>query len=148
MRVAVACDHAGFPLKGTVSEAVRNAGHEVIDLGIFEAETSDYPDDAERAGKALQSGQADRAIVVCGSGVGVCIAANKMKGVYAGVCHDTYSARQGVEHDNMNMLCLGGKIVGAEVAKELVNAFLSARFSEEERHRRRVMKIRAIEQRE
>ncbi len=146
MRIAVACDHAGFPLKEEVIQAVQAAGHEVLDLGTFTTEAVDYPDYAYKAGKAVLSGQADRAIVLCGSGVGATIAANKIKGIYACLCHDTYSAHQGVEHDNMNVLCLGARIIGAELAKEIVHSFLRATMSSEERHLRRVGKIRAIEQ--
>ncbi len=145
MRIAVACDHGGFPLKETVVQTVLQAGHDVLDLGTNSPAAVDYPDFAERAGRALQNGEADRAIVLCGSGVGACIAANKMKGVYEGVCHDVYSAHQGVEHDNMNVLCLGARIVGIELAKELVAAFLNAKFSTEERHRRRVAKVLELE---
>ena len=150
MRVAVACDHAGFPLKETVIQAVEQCGHEVLDLGAFSTARVDYVDFAVKAGVALQEGKAERGILICGSGVGVCIAANKMKGVYASICHDTYSAHQGVEHDAMNMLCLGGRIIGPEIARELVFAFLNARFvgndPGEERHARRVKKVRDLEQ--
>jgi ribose 5-phosphate isomerase B len=145
MIVAVACDHAGYPLKDTVMDVIRSAGHEVIDLGTHSLDSVDYPDYAEKLGLAVQKGEAERGVLVCGSGVGACIAANKVKGVYAGLCHDTYSARQGVEHDDMNVLCLGARIIGPELAKVLVDAFLSARFSDEERHRRRVDKIKRIE---
>ncbi len=147
MRVAIACDHGGFPLKEDVMKVVAGAGHQVIDLGTFSCEPVDYPDYSEKAGLALQKGEADRAIVLCGSGVGASIAANKIHGVYAGLCHDTYSAHQGVEHDNMNMLCLGARIIGPELAKEIVGAFLAAKFSSEERHHRRVEKVHAIEAR-
>jgi ribose 5-phosphate isomerase B len=145
MRVAVACDHAGFPLKDEVMRAVREAGHEPVDLGTFTTESVDYPDYAEKVGRALLSGDTERGILVCGSGVGACIAANKIKGIYAGLCHDVYSARQGVEHDNMNVLCLGARIIGPALVPDLVTAFLGAQFSTEERHRRRVGKIRSIE---
>ncbi len=145
MRVAVAADHAGFPLKATVIEAVRAAGHEPLDLGVNSPDPVDYPDYAEKLGRAILSGQAERGVLVCGSGVGACIAANKLDGIYAGLCHDTYSARQGVEHDNMNVLCLGARVIGPALAPELVSAFLSAQFSTEERHRRRVGKIRRLE---
>lgn len=145
MRIAIACDHAGFPLKAAVIETVQAAGHTVLDLGTHNTDPVDYPDYAEKAGRALQRGEADRAILLCGSGVGACIAANKMKGVYACLCHDTYSAHQGVEHDNMNALCLGGRIIGVELMKEIVRAFLSVEFSTEERHRRRVGKILQLE---
>ncbi|WP_299028237.1 ribose 5-phosphate isomerase B [uncultured Thermanaerothrix sp.] len=145
MRVAIACDHGGFPLKASVVEAVRSLGHEVVDFGVDSEERVDYPDFAEKAGRALQRGEVERAILICASGIGVNIAANKMQGVYAGVCHDTYSAHQGVEHDNMNTLCLGGRIIGPELAKEIVRAFLMAKFLGEDRYRRRFEKVRALE---
>jgi ribose 5-phosphate isomerase B len=146
MRVAVAVDHGGFPLKETILEEIRKMGHEPIDLGAFKLEPSDdYPDYAQKLGSAIRAGQAERGILVCGSGVGACIAANKMQGVYASVAHETYSAAQGVEHDNMNVLCLGARVIGDEVAKMLVDAFLGATYSTEERHHRRVGKTRRIE---
>jgi ribose 5-phosphate isomerase B len=145
MRVAVAADHGGFPLKDTVLEVVRACGHEPIDLGTNSAESVDYPDYAEKVGAAITSGAAERGILICGSGIGACIAANKIRGIYACVAHDTYSAAQGVEHDNMNVLCLGARIIGVEVVKGLVKAFLGAEFSTEVRHRRRVGKVHAIE---
>ncbi|MEW6028329.1 MAG: ribose 5-phosphate isomerase B [Chloroflexota bacterium] len=149
MKVAVACDHAGFPLKETVLAAVRAAGHEPIDLGTHSAESVDYPDFAAKVGRSIQAGEAERGILVCGSGIGACIAANKMKGVYASICHDTYSAAQGVAHDDMNVLCLGGRVVGPELAKALVSAFLNARYIGNdlggERLARRVAKIRKLE---
>jgi len=149
MKIAVACDHAGYPLKHIVLDAVRASGHEVLDLGTDSTEPVDYPDFAEKLGRALKSGEAERGILLCGSGVGASIAANKMSGIYAAVCHDTYSAHQGVEHDDMNVLCLGARIVGPELVYELVTAFLAARFvgddPGQERHRRRVDKVRKIE---
>jgi ribose 5-phosphate isomerase B len=145
MRVAIACDHGGFPLKESIIKTVEQQGHQALDLGAFSSESSDYPDFAEKIGLAINNGEADRGILICGSGVGACIAANKIKGIYAAICHDTYSAHQGVEHDDMNVLCLGARIVGVELAKELVAAFLSAEFSSEARHVRRVNKMRAIE---
>ncbi|MFZ5904024.1 MAG: ribose 5-phosphate isomerase B [Chloroflexota bacterium] len=149
MKVAVACDHAGFPLKETVLAAVRAAGHEPIDLGTHSAESVDYPDFAVKVGRSIQAGDAERGILVCGSGIGACIVANKMKGVYASICHDTYSAAQGVAHDDMNVLCLGGRVVGPELAKALVSAFLNARYIGNdlggERLARRVAKIRKLE---
>jgi len=149
VRVAVACDHAGFPLKDVVLDAVLAAGHEVIDLGTYSAEAVDYPEYAEKLGNAIQIGEAERGILLCGSGVGACIAVNKMKGVYSAICHDTYSAHQGVEHDDMNVLCLGARILGPEMVRELVSTFLSARFvgndPGQERHKRRVAKVRMIE---
>jgi ribose 5-phosphate isomerase B len=146
MRIAVASDHGGFPLKPVVIDAARAAGHEVLDLGAYDAESSDYPDFALKIGAAIHRGEVERGILICGSGVGACIAANKIQGVYASVCHDTYSARQGVEHDDMNVLCLGARIVGAALAEELVRAFLGAEFSRAERHMRRTGKIKKIEQ--
>jgi ribose 5-phosphate isomerase B len=149
MRIAVAFDHAGFQLKQTILGAVRSAGHEPIDLGTDSDSPVDYPDYAVRLGRAILDGEAQRGILVCGSGVGVSIAANKIPGVYAAVCHDTYSAHQGVEHDDMNVLCLGARVVGVELAREIVLAFASARYigndPGEERHARRVAKVRAIE---
>ena len=150
MKIAIACDHGGFPLKETVIEAVRAAGHDVFDLGTDSAESVDYPDFAEKLGHAIQNGDAERGILMCGSGVGANIAANKMNGVYAAICHDTYSAHQGVEHDDMNVLCIGSRIIGPEPAKEIVTAFLGARFvgndPGEERHARRVFKVRRLEE--
>jgi len=146
MKIAIAADHAGFPLKKTVIATVQSMGHTALDLGTDSIESVDYPDFAEKAGKTLVSGEADRAIVICGSGVGACIAANKMVGVYAGICHDVYSAAQGVEHDQMNMLCLGARIIGSELAKLIVKSFINATPSDASRHLRRVGKIRAIEE--
>jgi ribose 5-phosphate isomerase B len=148
VKVAVACDHAGFPLKATILDVVRKAGHEVVDLGTDSTASVDYPDFAEKAGRAIQRKEVERAIVICGSGVGASVAANKMIGVRAGLCHDTYSAHQCVEHDDVNMLTLGARIIGPEVAVEVVRAFLAAKFTGEERHVRRVNKILAIEERE
>ena len=145
MKIAIACDHAGFPLKDTILDVIHAAGHEPLDLGAFNTDPVDYPDYAEKLGKAIQAGEAERGVLLCGSGVGACIAANKMKGIYAGVCHDTYSAHQGVEHDDMNVLCLGARILGVEPAREIVTAFLGAQFSDEERHQRRVEKVRRLE---
>jgi len=151
MKIAVACDHAGFPLKQLVMETIRLAGHEILDLGTDSKKPVDYPDYSEKVGRAIQNGEARRGILLCGSGVGACIAANKMQGVYACVCHDTYSAHQGVEHDEMNVLCIGARIIGPELAREIVSAFLEARFEGQdpgqERHARRVIKIRKLESR-
>jgi RpiB/LacA/LacB family sugar-phosphate isomerase len=146
MIVAIAFDHGGFPLKDIVLDTVRSAGHTPLDLGAYVSEMDDFPDYAQKIGQAIVSGEAERGVFVCGSGVGACIAANKIKGIYACVCHDTYSAHQGVEHDNMNVLCLGGRIIGPELARELIFAFLSAKFSEAERFHRRFEKIRSIEE--
>jgi ribose 5-phosphate isomerase B len=147
MRVAIAADHAGFPLKETVMMAVRAAGHEPIDLGTHDASPVDYPDFAEKVGGAVQRGEAERGIILCGSGVGASIAANKLKGIRSSVCHDTYTAHQGVEHDDMNVLAIGGRVIGPELAVEIVRAYLGARFSGEERHARRVGKVKDIEAR-
>lgn len=146
MRVAVAADHAGFPLKDEVIQAVRAAGHEPVDLGTDSTAPVDYPDYAEKIALAIKEGQVERGVLVCGSGLGACIAANKINGIYAGLAHDVYSAHQGVEHDNMNVLCLGARVIGPAIVPGLVQAFLSATFSTEERHRRRVGKIRKLEQ--
>ena len=145
MIIAIACDHAGFPLKEAVIEVMKAGGHEPLDLGTNNTDSVDYPDYAEKLGRAITEGNAERGILVCGSGVGASIAANKLKGIYAAVCHDTYSAHQGVEHDDMNVLCLGARIVGVEPAREIVAAFLGAKFSKGERHLRRVGKVRKIE---
>ena len=148
MKIAVAADHAGYPLKETVIDAIHASGHTPIDLGTHSTESVDYPDFAEKAGTAILDGSVDRAIVICGSGVGACIAGNKMGGVYAGLCHDTYSASQGVEHDQMNMLCLGARIIGSELAIRIVESFLNAQPSDDPRHQRRVGKIKSIEKRQ
>ncbi len=149
MKVVVGFDHAGFPLKQTVLDAVRDAGHEPIDVGTNSADPVDYPDFAEKVGRAIQSGEAERGILCCGSGVGACIAANKMKGIFASICHDTYSAAQGVMHDDMNVLCLGGRIIGPELVKVLVPAFLNAEYQGNkaggERLAKRVEKIHQLE---
>jgi len=146
MKVAIAADHGGWPLKSTVLAAVRAAGHEPIDLGTHSADPVDYPDYAAAAARAVQRGEVERAIVLCGSGVGAAVVANKVRGVRAGVCHDVYSAHQGVEHDDVNVLALGARVVGASLAEELVRAFLGARFTGEERHRRRLAKVQALEE--
>ncbi|MEX2235909.1 MAG: ribose 5-phosphate isomerase B [Dehalococcoidia bacterium] len=146
MRVAVACDHAGYHLKARVLAEVEKAGHKAIELGVFSTEPSDYPDAALELGEAMLAGRAERGILVCGSGVGASVAANKVPGIRAALCHDTYSAHQGVEHDDMNVLCLGSRIVGEELAAELIRAFLAAGFQHEERFVRRLNKVLAIEQ--
>jgi len=144
-RIAIASDHAGFALKEEIGAQLRREGFLVLDLGTNTTEPVDYPDYSRAIGKAIQEGQAERGILVCGSGVGASVAANKMKGVRAGLCHDTYSAHQGVEHDDMNVLCLGARVIGTELARELVASFLAARFSGEERHVRRLDKVKEIE---
>jgi len=146
MRVAVSTDHAGLPLKKAVIEAIQESGHEILDLGTDSYESSDHPDFAEKAGRAIINREADRAVVMCGSGVGVNITLNKMKGVYASVCHDAYSAHQGVEHDNMNVLCMGGAIIGTSHAKEIVRNFLKASLMDVDRYKRRIKKFKTIEQ--
>ena len=146
MNIAVACDHGGFPLKAKVVETILAEGHAVIDLGTHSPDPVDYPDYARAIGEAIQQGQDERGVLLCGSGVGACVAANKMRGIRAGVCHDTYSAHQGVEHDDMNVLTLGARIIGPELAPELVRAFLNARFTGEERHVRRLGKVRELEE--
>jgi len=149
MRIAIATDHGGFPIKNAVIDAIRETGHEVVDFGSDSEESVDYPDYVKKVGKAIQSGKADRGILLCGSGVGVCIAANKMLGIYASICHDLYTARQAVEHDNINVLCLGGRIIGSELTMQLVKEFLGASFvgnnPGEERHIRRIEKVKEIE---
>ncbi len=146
MKVAVAADHAGVPLNEQVVAELKRLGHEVLDLGTHDAATpDDYPDHAEDIGRAIVEGQVARGVLICGSGVGASVAANKIHGVRAGLCHDTYSAHQGVEHDNCNVLCIGARVVGRELALELVRAFINANFTNEERHRRRLEKIAALE---
>ncbi len=145
LRVALGADHGGFVLKNELSTWLRQ-GYEILDMGAHKLDPGDdYPDFAEAVASEVASGRAHRGILICGSGVGACIAANKVPGIRASLCHDTYSAHQGVEHDDMNVLCLGARVVGIELARELVTAFLSAGFSGEERHRRRLEKILAIE---
>ena len=147
MRIAIGSDHAGFELKQEVGAYLRQLGYDVLDLGTHSTAPMDYPDFAEAVGLAVTDGKGDRGILICGSGVGASVAANKIPGIRAAVCHDTYSAHQGVEHDDMNVLVLGGRIIGVEMARELVRAFVNARFTEEERHVRRLKKVKAIEQR-
>ena len=146
MKVAIACDHGGFPLKQELVELIKSLGHEIVDLGAHQYDRSDdYPDFARYMGQAIQHNQANRGILLCGSGVGACVAANKLTGVRAAICHDTYSAHQGVEHDDMNVLCMGARVIGIEVATELVKAFLAAKFSNEDRHVRRLEKVKGME---
>lgn len=146
MKIVIAADHAGFNLKAEVSLIIQNLGYQIEDLGAHAYDPNDdYPDFAELVGKAIADGTASRGIIVCGSGVGASVAANKISGVRAAICHDTYSAHQGVEHDDMNVLCLGGKIIGIELVNEILEAFLSAEFSGEERHLRRLDKVLKLE---
>lgn len=150
MKVAVGCDHGGFPLKDVVIESVKALGHEVIDVGTYTADAVDFPDFTKLVGERIQSSEAERGILICGSGIGAAIAANKMKGIYASIAHDTYSAAQGVAHDAMNVLCLGGRVIGPELVKVLVIAFLNAEYQGGqpggERFARRVGKIRGMEE--
>ena len=145
MIVACGFDHAGFPLRDRLLGLILGAGHEVLDLGTDNPEPIDYPDKALEVGRAIVSGQAERGVLVCGSGAGVSIAAAKIRGVYAATVHDTYTAHQGVEHDGMNVLCLGARVVGSELAAEIVAAYLGAKVSDEERHVRRRGKVAEIE---
>src|SRR5438105_3499049 len=147
VKLVISSDHAGFALKKDVRAKLVATGHEVVDLGTYKLEPQDdYPDFAEKVGEAIKTGVAPRGILICGSGVGVCVAANKIPGIRAGICHDAYSAHQGVEHDDMNVLVLGARIIGVELAGEIVRTYLGAEYSGEERHRRRVAKIAALEE--
>jgi len=152
MRIAISTDHGGIDLKKALVEYIRSLGYDLVDFGTDSEASVDYPDFVLKVGKAIQDQEVDKGIVICGSGVGVCITANKMRGVYAATCHDIYSAAQGVEHDNMNVLCLGGRVIGVELGKALVKGFLEARFvgqdAGNERHLRRTNKVRKIEQEE
>jgi ribose 5-phosphate isomerase B len=146
MKVAISCDHGGFEYKNDLLKLIGDVGHEVIDLGAFNKDPSDdYPDCAAALANALLNGEAERGILICGSGVGVSVAANKFKGIRAGVCHDTYSAHQCVEHDDVNVVCIGQRVIGIELAREIITIFLAAKFSHESRHERRLAKIKAIE---
>src|SRR5713226_2013849 len=145
MRIVLGADHAGFEMKQSLLTYVRGLGYEALDVGTTSTAPVDYPDYAEAVGDAIRTGQAERGILICGSGVGVSVAANKMPGIRAAVCHDCYSAHQGVQHDNMNVLVLGSRVIGPELARDLVKEFLDANFSEEERHVRRLQKVYSIE---
>ena len=145
MKIVIGSDHAGFQLKVAVGDLLRSLGHEVLDVGAFNENPSDYPDFAEAVGRAVVDKKAERGVLICGSGVGASVAANKIPGVRAGMCHDTYSAHQGVEHDDINVLVLGSRVIGVMLAQELVKAYLGAKFSNEERHVRRLSKVKAIE---
>jgi len=145
MRVGVGCDHAGFPLKQEVIDLAAELGHTVEDFGTFSTEPADYPDYARAVAAAVSAGRCDRGIVLCGSGVGASVASNKVPGARAAMCHDTFSARQGVEDDDMNIVCVGARVIGPLLAAEVVRAFLGAKFSGAERHRRRLDKVNAIE---
>jgi RpiB/LacA/LacB family sugar-phosphate isomerase len=145
MRIVIGSDHAGFELKKQIAVYLKQGKHEVLDIGTDSTEPVDYPDYAEALGKAILEGRAERGVLICGSGVGASVAANKMPGIRAGLCHDTYSAHQGVEHDDTNVLVLGARVVAYALAEELVRAFIEASFTNEERHRRRLEKIKAME---
>src|ERR1700736_2086205 len=144
MRVATGSDHAGFQLKATIGEYLISLGHEVIDVGAYDESSSDYPDFAEKVGRAVLDKQADRAVLICGSGVGASVAANKLRGIRAGMCHDTYSAHQGGEHGDLNILVLGSRVIGVALAQDLVKAFMGAKFTHEARHVRRLGKVKVM----
>ena len=146
MRIGIGNDHAGLPLKATIVDELQRLGHEVVDFGTDAVQSVDFPDYAALVGRALQRGELERGILICGSGVGMAIAANKLHGIRASIAHDIYSAHQGVEHDGMNVLCLGSRVVGEEVAKALVQAFASAQFQQEARFQRRLDKVAAMEE--
>lgn len=147
MKIVIGSDHAGFQLKVAMGDVLRALGQEVLDVGAFNENPSDYPDFAEAVGRAVLDKKADRGVLICGSGVGASVAANKLMGIRAAVCHDTYSAHQGVEHDDMNVLVLGSRIIGVKLAEDLVKTFLAAKFTNEDRHVRRLNKIKALEAR-
>jgi ribose 5-phosphate isomerase B len=146
MIIALGCDHAGFPLKGIVRERLEAAGHAVVDCGALDDAPSDYPDFAQAVGEAILGGKAERGVLICGSGVGASVAANKLPGIRSALCHDTFSAHQGVEDDNLNVICVGARVIGPALAIEVIEAFLKAEFSGAERHRRRLAKIDNLEQ--
>jgi ribose 5-phosphate isomerase B len=145
MKIVIGSDHAGYQLKNAMGDLLRSMGNEVLDIGAFNENPSDYPDFAEAVGRAVLDGKAERGVLICGSGVGASVAVNKLPGIRGGMCHDTYSAHQGVEHDNINVLVLGSRVVGVALAQDLVRAFLGAKFSNEERHVRRLGKVKALE---
>jgi len=146
MKIVIGSDHAGFQLKNAMGDVIRSLGHTVLDVGAFNENPSDYPDYAEAVGRAVLDGRAERGVLICGSGVGVSVAANKIKGIRAGVCHDTYSGHQGVEHDNMNVLVMGSRVIGEKLAEDIVRAYLAAKFTQEERHVRRLAKVHVLEE--
>ena len=145
MKIVIGSDHAGFRLKNAIGDLIRSLSHSVLDVGAFNENPSDYPDFAEAVGKAVIDGRAERGVLICGSGIGASVAANKISGIRAGICHDTYSGHQGVEHDNMNVLVMGSWMVGEKLAEDVVRAFLAAKFTNEERHVRRLDKVDALE---
>jgi RpiB/LacA/LacB family sugar-phosphate isomerase len=145
MKVVVGSDHAGYQLKIAMGEFLRSQGHEVLDVGAYDEKASDYPDFADKVGRAVLDGKSERGVLICGSGVGASVAANKLRGIRAGMCHDTYSAHQGVEHDDINILVLGSRVIGVALAQDLVKAFMGAKFTHEERHVRRLGKVKVME---
>ena len=145
MKVVIGSDHAGFRLKNAMGDLIRLLSHSVLDVGAFNENPSDYPDSAEAVGRAVLDGRAERGVLICGSGIGASVAANKLIGIRAGICHDTYSGHQGVEHDNMNVLVMGSRVVGEKLAEDVVRAFLAAKFTNEERHVRRLAKVDTLE---
>jgi ribose 5-phosphate isomerase B len=145
MKIVIGGDHAGFALKQALGEELKRAGHEIVDVGAFDATPSDYPDFAQALGEVMQRGEAERGILICGSGVGACVAANKMRGIRAALIADTYSAHQGVQHDDLNVLCMGARVTGPALASEIVQSFVGAAFQHEERFVRRLNKVLDIE---
>jgi RpiB/LacA/LacB family sugar-phosphate isomerase len=145
MKVVIGSDHAGFRLKNAMGDLIRLLSQSVLDVGAFNENPSDYPDFAEAVGRAVVDGRAERGVLICGSGIGASVAANKLMGIRAGICHDTYSGHQGVEHDNMNVLVMGSRVVGEKLAEDVVRAFLAAKFTNEERHVRRLAKVDTLE---
>ena len=145
MKVVVGSDHAGYQLKMATGEFLRSLGHEVLDVGAYDEKASDYPDFADKVGRAVLDRKSERGVLICGSGVGASVAANKLRGIRAGMCHDTYSAHQGVEHDDINILVLGSRVIGVALAQDLVKAFMGAKFTHEERHVRRLGKVKVME---
>lgn len=146
MKIVIGSDHAGFQLKNAMGDLIRSLGHAVLDVGAFNENPSDYPDYAEAVGRAILDGKAERGVLICGSGIGASVAANKITGIRAGICHDSYSGHQGVEHDNMNVLVMGSRVIGEKLAEDVVRAFLPAKFTNEERHVRRLAKVDALEE--
>jgi RpiB/LacA/LacB family sugar-phosphate isomerase len=146
VKIVIGSDHAGFQLKNAMGDLIRSLGHSVLDVGAFNENPSDYPDYAEAVGHAILDGKAERGVLICGSGIGASVAANKLAGIRAGICHDSYSGHQGVEHDNMNVLVMGSRIIGEKVAEDVVRAFLPATFTNEDRHVRRLAKVHALEE--
>jgi ribose 5-phosphate isomerase B len=145
MKVVIGSDHAGYQLKNAMGDLLRSMGNEVLDVGAFNENPSDYPDFAEAVGRAVLDGKAERGVLICGSGVGASVAVNKLPGIRGGMCHDTYSAHQGVEHDNINVLVLGSRVIGVALAQDLIKAYMGAKFTNEERHVRRLGKVKALE---